>query len=164
MDLRYFYLSKNYRQQLNFTWKNLENSKNSLERLKNIILGLDKDQKKNKKNIESARKQFSRIMDNDLNFPRALSFLWEILRDNRLRDSEKYELALDFDNVFGLELGKEEKIKIPEEIKKIAEERKKARKEKNWKKADELREKIKKKGYQINDTKEGYIIKKILWK
>lgn len=161
MDLRYFYLSKSYRQQINFTLENLENSKNSLTRLNNIISNLDKNQKKNKKNIDGAIEQFSKIMDDDLNFSRALSFLWEILRDERLSDSEKYELALEFDKVFGLNLGKEEKFEIPKEVKKLAEEREAARKEKNWKKSDELREKIKEKGFIIGDNKEGYKIIKI---
>jgi len=161
-DLRYFYLLKHYRQPLNFTWKNLENAKNSLKRLRSIITGLKENkEKKNKKNIEMARSQFLEIMNDDLNVPRALSFLWEILRDDKLRGSEKYFLALEFDKVFGLKLGEEEKIFIPEQIKKLVEEREKLRKQGNWKKADEIREKIKKAGFQINDTKEGPIIKKL---
>jgi cysteinyl-tRNA synthetase len=160
MDLRYFYLSKNYRQQINFTWENLENSKNSLDRLNNIISNLDKNQKKNKKSIDGAKEQFIEIMNDDLNFSRGLSFLWEILRDERLSDSEKYELALEFDKVLGLNLGKEEKIKIPDEVKKLLEEREKARKNKEWKKSDELRERIKKLGFIIDDIKEGYKIRR----
>ncbi len=160
-DLRYLFLMKSYRQPLNFTWKNLESSKNSLDRLKNIIANFNKKQKKNKKNIEMAKMQFSKIMDDDLNTSKALAFLWEILRDEKLNDSEKCELALDFDKVFGLDLGKEEKLEIPKKIKDIIEEREKARKMKNWKKADELREKIKKEGWQIDDIKEGYNIKRV---
>lgn len=158
-ELRYFYLSKNYRQQLNFTWENIENSKNSLNRLNNIISNLDKNQKKNKKSIDSAKEQFSEIMDDDLNFSKGLSFLWEILRDDKLSDAEKYELAIEFDKVFGLNLGKEEKVKIPDEVKKLIDEREEARKNKNWKKSDELREKIKKLGFVIDDIKEGYKIR-----
>jgi len=161
MDLRYFYLSKSYRQQLNFTWTNLKNSKTSLERLKNIILKLDKNQKVNKKNIEIVKKQFLDIINDDLNSPKALAFLWEILRDDKLNDTEKYELAINFDKVFGLKLGEKEKIEIPNDIKKLIDERKKVRDKKNWKKADKLREKINKLGYQINDTKEGFEVRKI---
>jgi cysteinyl-tRNA synthetase len=160
MDLRYFYLSKSYRQQLNFTWENLENSKNSLERLKNILSNLDQGQKKNKKNIEIALKQFSEIMDDDLNSPKALSFMWDILRENKLNDSEKYELVLEFDKVFGLKL-KEEEIEIPKEVKKLVKERDEARKRKNWKASDEIRNRIKKFGYIVNDTEEGTKVKKI---
>ncbi|VVB82501.1 Cysteine--tRNA ligase [uncultured archaeon] len=161
MDLRYFFLSKSYRQQLNFTWENMESAKNSLSRLKNIILNLNKTQKKNKKNIDNADKEFLEIINDDLSSPKALSYLWDILRDEKLNDSEKYELAIEFDRVFGLNLEKEEKIETPKEVKKLVEEREDARKKKDWKKSDEIREKIKKLGFALDDTKDGYKIRKI---
>ncbi len=161
LDLRYFYLSKIYGEQLNFTWENLDNAKNSLERLKNIISNLDKNKKKNSKNILAAKKQFSEIMNDDLNSPKALSYLWDILRDDKLNDSEKYELALEFDKVFGLELEKEEEIEIPREVKKLIKEREEMRKKKNWQEADNIRNRIKKAGYQIDDTEEGVKIRKL---
>ncbi len=64
------------------------------------------------------------------------------------------------DEVFGLDLLKKEKIEIPEKIKKLAEERKKARKEKDWKKADKLREEIKKMGWKIEDVGSDYKLQK----
>ena len=59
-----------------------------------------------------------------------------------------------------MDLLKKEKIQIPEKVRKFAEERQKTRNEKNWKKSDELREKINKEGYILEDTKEGYVLKK----
>ncbi len=159
-DLRYFFFSAHYRKPLNFTLKALDNSKNSLSRLKEIIFKLDKKQKKNEKNIKAAKKQFLRFINDDLNVPRALSYMWEILRDNRLNDSEKYDLVLWFDQVFSLDLSKKIKIKIPKEIKELAEKRKRARMEKNWKKSDEIREKIKKLGFVLEDSERGYRLKK----
>ena len=136
-------------------------AQNSYKRLKNIISELKKSRdKKNKKNIEIAKKQFLEIINNDFNTSNGLSFLWEILRDNKLNDSEKYELALDFDRVFGLDLDKEEKIKIPEKVRKLIKERESTRKNKDWKKADELRKKINKAGYIIDDAKGGGKVKK----
>jgi len=161
LDLRYFYLSKIYREQLNFTWENLENAKNSLDRLKNIISNLNKSKKTNSKNISAAKKQFSEIMDKDLNSPKALSYLWDVLRDERLNDSEKYELSLEFDRVFGLNLGKEEKIEIPEEVRKLIKKREEMRKKKNWQEADNIRNRIKKLGFAIDDTEEGVRVKKL---
>ena len=64
------------------------------------------------------------------------------------------------DSIFGLNLLEKEKIQIPEKIKSLAEKREKARKEKNWKKADELRKQIADSGYVIEDSKKGYLIKK----
>ncbi len=160
LDLRYFYLSAHYRKPLNFTFKNLDYARNSLKRLKEIISKLDKRKKTNKKNIELAWKQFLEFLNDDLNFPKAVSYMWDILRDNRLNDTEKYKLVLKFDKIFGLDLDKEEKIKIPKEIAKLVKEREKLRQKKDFKKADKIREKIKKLGYVTEDTKKGVVVKK----
>ena len=64
------------------------------------------------------------------------------------------------DEVFGLNLLKKEKIKIGDEVKKLAEKRNDLRKKKEWKKADEIRKKINKLGYIIEDKEKGYVIKK----
>jgi cysteinyl-tRNA synthetase len=162
LSFRYLCLLTHYRKPLEFSFESLTMAQNSYERLKNIVLQIkDSEKKVNKKNIEAAEKQFLEIINDDLNSPKALSFFWDIIRDERLNDSEKYELAVKFDKVFGLDLGEEEKIKIPEAVKKIIEEREDARKNKEWKKSDELRDKIKKLGFAIDDTKEGYKIRKI---
>ena len=60
-----------------------------------------------------------------------------------------------------MNLLEKEKIFVPVEIKKLLEEREKARKNKNFKLADEIRERIKKAGYYIDDTDEGARLKKI---
>ncbi|MFH1787332.1 MAG: cysteine--tRNA ligase [archaeon] len=162
MDLKYFYLLKIYRQQLNFTFKNLDASKKSLQRLRNLLSEFKKSNEKvNKKNIELATKQFKEFLNDDLNTPRAMSYLWEILREDRLNDKEKYHLAVEFDKVFGLDLDKEEKIDIPDEIKDLVKKREKARKNNDFKTADKYRDEIKRKGYIIEDTKEGSEVRKI---
>jgi len=159
MDLRYFYLSGHYRKPLNFTFTNLDSAKNSLKRLKEIISKL-KEGKINQKNINNAYKQFLEIIDDDLNSSKALSFMWEILRDEKLKDSEKLELIFKFDKFFGLELKKEEKVKIPSEINKLIKEREEARKKKDFVTADKIRDKINKQGFVIDDTKNKTIVKK----
>ena len=160
LDLKYFYLSAHYRKPLNFTLEALENSKKSLQRLREIVSKLDKTGKENKKNIDLAFNEFLEFLNDDLNVPRALSYMWEILRDNRLKDIDKYEIVLKIDSIFGLDLGKEEKIVVPEKIKKLADLREKLRKEKEWERADEVRTKIKKLGFVVEDTGRGYKIKK----
>jgi len=161
LTFRYLCLTTYYKKPLNFSLEILDSAKNSYNRLKNIISEIkNSKQKKNKKNITAAKKQFLEIINDDFNSSKAISFLWDILRDNRLNDSEKYELALDFDKVFGLELGKEEKIIIPEKVKKLIEQREQLRKSKVWKKADDIRKKINKLGYVIDDTKKGSVVKK----
>jgi len=86
--------------------------------------------------------------------------MWEILRENRLNDSEKYDLILKFDKVFSLDLNKVKKIKVPKELEKLILERERLREKKDWKKADEIRKKINKLGFVIEDIKGKVVVKK----
>ena len=65
-----------------------------------------------------------------------------------------------FDEVLGLEINKKVEIELPEEVKKLVEERKLARLNKDWAKSDELRDKIDQMGYSVKDTKDGMEITK----
>jgi len=151
-----------YKKPLNFSVEVLDSSMRSYLRLKNIIAELKQSrEKKNKKNIETVKNQFLEIINDDFNIPRGIAFMWEILRDEKLNDAEKYEIVLDFDKVLGLDLDKEEKKEeIPREIEKLVKEREKARKKQDWAKADELRGKINEVGYIVEDKKEGVEVKK----
>ncbi len=160
LDLKYFYLSAHYRKPLNFSFQALDYAKSSLQRIREIISKLDKKQKKNKKNMNMAYKQFLEFLNDDINAPRALSYMWEILRENRLNDSEKYVLILKFDKVFGLDLDKRAKVKVPEKVKELIKERDVLREKNDWKKADEIRKKINKLGFVIEDIKKGLVVKK----
>lgn len=153
--IRYFAISNHYRKPLDFSEKTLDSAKNSYERLKNILNELDDDKKVNKKYIS----EFEKAMDDDLNTPKALQVLWKLVRDDKAEG--KYQTIKKMDEVFGLKLLEKEKLEIPSEVKKLAEERLQARKNKDWKKSDELREKINKLGFIINDKLEGYELKKI---
>ena len=162
LDLRYFFLSAHYRKPLNFSLENLEYAKNSLKRLREILSRLkeNKKAKVNNKNIDAAYSQFLKFLDDDLNMPRALSYLWEILRDNRLSEAEKLALAVKFDEVFGLNLGQEEKISVTTEVKRLLRERETARKKKDFVTADKIREKINKLGFIVEDKERGFAVKK----
>ncbi len=155
LDLRYLYLTGNYRSQLNFTFDNLKNSQNSLERLKNIIKELKNDKKINK----GYSQKFEKAMDNDLDTVNALQVLWSLIRDDKAEG--KINTIKKIDSVLGLDLLKKEKVKIPDEIMKLVKEREKLRERKEWKKADYIRERIKEKGYNIDDTKERSRVQKI---
>jgi cysteinyl-tRNA synthetase len=104
-------------------------------------------------------KEFNNAVDDDLNFPKALQVLWKLVRDENAKG--KLKIIKEMDKVLGLDLLKKDEIKIPKEILKLVEEREKARLEKNWKKSDELREKIKKIGYGLDDTSEGVKVRKL---
>ena len=105
--------------------------------------------------------EFTDNVNDDLNTPKALATMWDVLKDDTLSGRDKYSLVLKFDEVLGLDLKKLRKEKIPQDIITLAEERLNARKKKDWKKADELREKITKLGYVVGDTQEGYEIMKV---
>jgi cysteinyl-tRNA synthetase len=152
--IRYLVISNQYRQPLDFSEKTLDNAKNSYERLKNICETIEDDKKTNKEYLE----QFQKEMDDDLNTPKALQVLWKLVRDDKAEG--KFQIIKKIDEVFGLKFLEKEKIDIPAEVKKLAEERETARKNKDWKKSDELRNKINKLGFNINDTPNGWEIKK----
>lgn len=155
MDYRYLVLASHYRGQLLFMDDTLINAKNSYERLKNILSNLEDDGKTNEKSLE----EFKKAINDDLDMPKALQVLWKLLRDPKA--DGKYQTIKKMDEVFGLRLLEKEKMEIPGEVLKLKEEREKARKEKNWKKADELREKIKKLGYYVDDAENGGKVKKL---
>lgn len=154
LEFRYFCLTGHYRKNLNFTLENLNNAKNSYQRLKNLTIDLKDDKKINKVYL----KEFEEGINNDLNTPKALQVLWKLLRDEKAEG--KYQTVKKMDEIFGLKLLEKEKVEIPSAVEKLAKEREKARKDKNWKKSDELREKVNKLGFIINDKPEGYEIKK----
>jgi len=151
---RFLNLTTNYRKPLEFSLKKLKSSQKIYQRLKNIISEI-KDKGINKDYL----KDFEDAMDDDLNTPRALQVLWKLLRDKKAKG--KLGTIKKIDEVLGLDLLKKENLKIPRNISKLLKERNNARKNKDWEKADELREKIKKLGYTINDTKKGGVVKKL---
>ncbi len=155
LALRYFYLTCHYRSQLNFTLDNLKSSEKSLKRLRNIISDIKDDKKVNNGYLN----KFELAMDDDLDTVKALQVLWELVRDSNVIG--KIQTIRKIDEVFGLNLLMKEKIKIPNEIIKIIKERELARKNEDWKKADELRLAINKRGFKIDDTSEGSKVTKI---
>jgi len=153
--IRYFILSTQYRKPIDFSKKALDDAKNSYERLKNIISDLKDDRETNSKYL----KEFRDAMDDDLNTPEALAVLWKLVRDKTAKG--KIETIKEIDKVFGFNLNKEEEIEIPKEVKKLMKERGEMRKKKNWQEADNIRNRIKKLGFSIDDTGEGTRIKKL---
>ena len=99
-------------------------------------------------------------MDDDFDTPKALSVIFDFVKQvNKRRGRKKsYELMLEFDKVFNVLTT--ESARLDSEIKKLIEEREKARKGKNYEKADKIREEIKNKGYILEDTERGTVAKK----
>ncbi|GIU68800.1 MAG: cysteine--tRNA ligase [Candidatus Woesearchaeota archaeon] len=171
LDYRYLCLNTHYRTPLTFTFEALDSARNAFKSLKNKIIefrGKSESEKYDSQMIDLPIVQkyeadFVDAINDDLNVPKALGILWNVVRDKDLNASEKLYLIMKFDKVFGLNLSDvyEEEIEVPEEILKLVNERQEARKNKDFKKADELRELITLKGYIIDDTKEGIKIRKV---
>jgi len=164
LSYRYFCLGTHYRKRLNFSLSALENSQNTFERLKTVVIELKSKKDSNKtKDYDKYKKDFQESIDDDLNTPLALSALWNVLRDKKLGSKEKLELAYDFDEVLGLGLkdAKEEKVKVSDDIEKLIKEREEARKNKDYDKADKIRDKLKEKGIVLEDTPQGVKWKRV---
>jgi len=168
LAFRYLVLTSHYRSKLNFSWKSLAAAQNSLERLYNFIRDLEREhdlergQKRllTKTVLTNAEKQFRQALFNDLDTPQAVALIWNIVRDYHQNPAsfspkEVLNLLYKFDRVLGLNLKKIKPAKIPTIIKKLTNQREKLRKKGKWKEADALRAKIKKLGYNIEDTTEG---------
>ena len=158
--------SCSYRNKLNFTWEAIEATSKSLERLRNgyqnHLNGNDKLSEEDRENLNKIEEKFHTAINDDMNMPLAMSYVWEAVRYEK-KNKEISNLLLKFDTVLGIKIDKKEtneEIEIPEEVLELVKERKKARQEKNWAESDRLRDLIKEKGYEVKDTKNGIEIRR----
>ncbi len=165
LALRYLILTSHYRQGLKFTEKALKGAAISLNKLRELVASwrAEKGRKtlteEDMKGVEKFKKEFLAAICQDLNIPQALAVVWQMAKSS-VSSQEKLDLILDFDQVLGLRLAEPVRVKIPKEIKEIAEKREKLRGEKKWLEADKIRKKIETKGFEIEDTEKGPKIKK----
>ena len=163
LALRYFYLTGHYRSPLNFTWTGLVAADTSLSRIKKTIWeGISnlEHAEETGKIVPEYKDKFLAAINNDLNMPEALAVLHALVNDKNVFPSSKLITALNFDEVLGLGLKDIEKFEIPTEVILLAQDRQKAREEKNWGRSDELRDKIYSLGYTVKDTSSGFEITK----
>jgi cysteinyl-tRNA synthetase len=167
--IRYLLMSTHYRQQLNFTLQGVDAAKNAVERLNNFIFTLQNatgssDNPKITELIENAKKSFLEKMDDDLNISEALGVIFDFIRDV---NKEKYstndamlvkKTMFEFNKVLGVL--EEQKTDISSDIKRLIDEREEARKNKDFKKADSIRDALKNSGIIIEDTASGVVWKK----
>ena len=157
LALRYLFLGSHYRDPLNFTWESLSAAQNGLERLQTTVSGLRQggrttlSREKNEK-VGEFREKFVSALADDLNTPKALAVVWEILKSS-ISNEDKYELAISFDEVLGLDLGQIQNAKheIPNNIKILMTKRDKLRLEGKFEEADKIRGGIEKLGYEVKD-------------
>jgi cysteinyl-tRNA synthetase len=167
LALRYLILNSHYRQGTNFTWEALQGASTALNNLRTQVnslkgqnqrtaLSAEKQQK-----IDEYRNKFISALSDDLNVSKALAVSWEMLKSN-IPAEDKYDLALSFDEVLGLNITQEQKeIEISDEIKTLIEDRERLRKEGKFEDSDRVRERIKEKGFIIEDTPDGVKVKPV---
>ncbi|MDD5178562.1 MAG: cysteine--tRNA ligase [Candidatus Nanoarchaeia archaeon] len=162
LDYRYLCLNTHYRKPLMFSFEALDSAKNARERLNNKILEIRKNVDFSNASSRDYHEEFHEAINDDLNMPMALAVMWDALNDRELGDKEKYNYVIDFDKVFGLGLEEleEKTVEIPNNIQKLIDERELARKSKDWKKADKIRNDLSKKGYILKDTANGAVVEK----
>lgn len=160
--LRYFYASSHYRTAIYFDFEQLEQAKNSLQRLNDFMLSVKNSEDKfDLKLIEATRDKFIKAMDDDFDTPKAFAVIFDFVREvNKNGGGKKaYDLMLEFDSIFNVL--STEQIKLEPELQKLIDEREKARTEKDFAKADEIRKELKDKGIILEDIKEGVRWKRI---
>jgi len=155
---RMWLYTSHYRTKTNFTLEAVEGTMSAFKRLKDAYLALGEEVGSVDKKYQT---KFTEYLDNDLDSPKALALLWDLVKDKDIIDKDKKATILDFDKVFGFGLDKLQEEETPNEILHLSEEREIARKNKNWKKSDELRDQINSLGYEIKDTENGPQISKL---
>jgi len=162
LNYRYLCLLTHYKKQLDFSLDALEAAKNAFDHLKNIMIEMKKDNS-SKGNSKKYEEGFLEYINEDLNVPRAMGLVWEMLKDDSLGAKEKLNMLFKFDEVLGLNLKdvKEVKIDIPKEIQELVDKREEARKNKDFDTSDKLRDEIKEKGYILEDSEDGIKVKKV---
>jgi len=166
--LRYFYVASHYRNKLNFTFPALQGAQSAVERIKDFLRRVKAADGKPSaglvKRIEAAQAEFQAAIEDDLNTPRAVAAVHELINDSNAR-LEKGEVSLDdarvigeffswVDRLLAIGLTVDEKEVSPE-LAALVEQRETARKSKDFKKADEIRKTLEAKGVILEDTPSG---------
>ncbi|MEA2020419.1 MAG: cysteine--tRNA ligase [Patescibacteria group bacterium] len=171
LTFRYLCLTARYRHPLNFTWEALDSAQSALTRLRQKLrrsANVEESYQLTEPLVEKQdyyQQQFLQAVNDDLNMPKALSVVWEVVKEGE-RDSAfqsvARKLVSDFDHVLGLGLGNVEVTHVPEEVEKLVKKREQLRKAGEYNEADKVREKIRKLGFSVEDTPEGSRIQKLL--
>lgn len=154
---RYLVLTSHYRSKLNFTWDSLTGAQNALNNLYAEISTYDPAAKI----IPEYQKSFDEAINNDLETPQALAVVHDLLRSEH-SSGDKLATLILFDKVLGLkieEVWTAAKI-IPETVRTLIDEREAARHARDFVRSDELRRAIESNGYVLEDTPDGFRVKK----
>jgi len=173
-SLRYLLLSSHYRKQLNFTWTGMEQAEEALRRLTDFLdrlemVAVDGTYPGNTEAVARARAAFAAAIEDDLNTAGALAAMFDLVRDaNKAIDDRQFgagDAALvrqafeEFDRVLGviaLRRAEDRRPPVPvEEIERLIEARQAARRRRDFKAADEIRNSLAERGVLLEDGPGG---------
>ncbi len=163
---RYFCFTAKYRAQLNYTDESMDAAANALEGLYDFVtnamqLGDDALGTGDQSWQEAYKERFLSSIDDDLNMPGALAAVHDLIKEANRRGEQRAVLPtlFDWDRVLGLRLEETARQrledKLPPELQELVDARQEARKNKEWKRADELRAQLREAGIEIEDTPQG---------
>ena len=160
-SLRYVLISSHYRSKLSFSSNKLDDARKAVHRINDIynrLQGIISDGN----SFPNEYDQFIEALVDDLNTPKALGILFNYLKElNRKIDNDKLTDEESSRGILFIKKADEifsflkDKTGIPDEIAKLVAKRNEARKDKNWKLSDLLREELKEKGWIVEDTLDG---------
>lgn len=150
---RYLTLTADYRQHLNFTWDSLTAASIALKKLRQTVRDWDTPAV----GAPEYEARFLEAVNDDLDTPRAVALVWELVNDGSIETSAKAQTLKKWDSVLGLGLIDyiSRPLVVPEEVQKLVDARKFARETKDWEEGDKLRDEIAKLGYHVDDTPDG---------
>ena len=155
---RYLCLNSYYHSQLTFSYNILDGAQNAYNKLRNRIAKLEKTEVMDEKILPYIEK-FSDAIKDDLNTSNMITLVYDVLKDENLNDGTKLAIIDKFDEVLSLDLTKVEEKTIDSdlenEILAKIEERKEAKKNKDFAKADSIRDELLARGIKLIDTREG---------
>ena len=162
---RYFCLQSHYRKPLEFSWEVLEQMASAYEKLRRRCSQLKEEGVVDEAAFERYRTRFSEVLQDDLNTSMAFTVLYDMLKDD-ISEATKKKLAESFDTVFSLELTKpypEAAVdgELEAYVQKAIAERAEAKKNKDFARADAIRDELLGRGIAIRDTREGVTWEKI---
>jgi cysteinyl-tRNA synthetase len=161
LDYRYFCLGAHYRTQLAFTWESLDAARTGRAGLVEKIVALKAAATEGPEEPAGKAREYLKDFEthaaDDLNMPRCLADLWTMLRDGDVSAGQKLGAVQRMDRILdlGLAEAREEEVTLDSETHRLLEERESARRERNWKRADEIRKQLAAKGMEIQDGPHG---------
>lgn len=154
LTFRYFLLMTNYRSEIFFSYEALDSASVAFNKLINWCA---ENKSESGAVNEEYKNKFDGFIFDDLNTPRALAVIWDLIADKNVSNEDKYKTIISFDEILGLGLTnvKKEIVEISSEVKELLEARASARLSSNWIESDRLRDEILKLGYNVKDTVNG---------